>query len=235
MRVDFYTTTIQANITKERDLHEAAYTRYPDNTMWWCMVDLVSSSNFRLFHGPKEGYVRGETFFSLIRNVISPCTEIRCIKEIGDAVLLTSADPRAILECLILIDQVAYQISAIASTEKFPFAIRGAINFGVAKRLMRDKEDFLGSPIDTLSRIMSIKKEGCNLFIGEDAYIPSKEIVEEYRSFLNISNVKMMDNITSKNLMNPIYYRELTITRDSLLKYTDFFESWKKVAEQRRS
>ena len=60
-----------------------AYRDYPDANLYWCMVDLAQSSNYRLSYGPERGYIRGESFFTLIKAAIRPYAEIRMIKEIG--------------------------------------------------------------------------------------------------------------------------------------------------------
>jgi hypothetical protein len=66
MTIGLYASKIQAEVLAEREVLEKAYRDYPDANLYWCMVDLAKSSNYRLAIGPERGYVRGETFFSLI-------------------------------------------------------------------------------------------------------------------------------------------------------------------------
>jgi len=233
MRLDFYTTTIQANVVKERDHLESAYDRYPDATRFWCFIDLVSSSNYRICRGPKEGYIRSETFFSLIRNVITPCDDIHYINEIGDAVLLSSASFRPMFECLVLIDQVARQMASLFGDERYPFAIRGAIGFGTAKRLVRLNEAFVGTSIDLLSRIMSVRSDAINLYLHEDAYRSSREIVGEYSDFISLSEPKMLSQDVSKGILVDVCYREINVDSEELLRFQEFFIPWRDAAMKR--
>ena len=122
------------------------------------MVDLVNSSNYRLLNGPKQGYVRGETFFTLIKNVISANNQVRLIKEIGDAVLLASDSLRPLIESIILINQISNNLKSTQPKELYPFEIRCGFSYGIAKKLIRPNEDFLGSSIDQLARIILVSR-----------------------------------------------------------------------------
>ena len=212
---------------KEREEIESAYERYPDPTLFWCFVDLVNSSNYRIALGPKDGYVRGETFFSLVNGVIAPCSDVRVIKEIGDSVFLAAATIRPLFECMILIDQTAHQLADVAGSLQFPFAVRAAIGFGAAKRLMRRHEDFLGTPIDQLARVMAVRSEVSNLLLQEEAYQPSQDILREYAPFLQVADPKMVSGEASKHQLRPIYYRELIVNRSALVEIRDHFAHWR--------
>jgi len=227
MNVAFYATKIQAQVMKEREQTEYAYERYADATLFWCFVDLVESSNFRIVHGPKEGYVRGETFFSLVNAVIAPCPDIRVVKEIGDATFLAAPSFRPLLESVVLIDQAARQLAAVAATTEFPFDIRAAIGFGPAKRLTRPHEDFLGTPIDQLARIMTVRSETAKLFLHEHAYAPSVEILREYQTFLQVGEPDMVTAASSKHMLRPVFYRELKVNREALVEFRDHFVPWR--------
>ncbi len=122
MKLNFIMTKLQASIEGEQDKFVKNYIALPDDTKVWCMVDLANSSNYRLLNGPKLGYIRGETFFSLIKNVISKNNQVRLIKEIGDAVLLASDSLRPLLESIILISQIALNIRATSPKEMYSFA-----------------------------------------------------------------------------------------------------------------
>lgn len=226
--LDFLTTKIQAQILSEQIKTEINYEKYPDTTEFWCMIDLVSSSNYRIVYGPQKGYIRGETFFSLIRNVINPNINIRLLKEMGDAVLLSSSSLRPLLECLVLINQISDQISDLYKEDIYPFQVRAGISFGNAKRILRSFEDYLGSCIDQLARIMSVKSDVSNLLIHEDAYNPNKEIIDEYASFLSISEPKKISKGVTKNMKTEIYYREIYIDRKAFLEFRKHFYEWTK-------
>lgn len=227
MRIEYTTTTIQATLLGERDALESTYDRLPDATQFWGMVDLVQSSNFRLSQGPKEGYIRAEIFFSLVRTILAPNNELKCLKEIGDAVLIASPNLRPLFEAIILMDQVADQMSSVAGSEQFPFKIRGAIGFGTTKRLLRQVEDFVGHPIDRLARVMSIKSAQSNILIDEEAYSTSKEILDEYSEFSEFSESKQMSSLDTKGMNRNIYYREIRIDRSKFLRFEKAFSSWR--------
>lgn len=227
MRLDFVATRLQAQVMSERGLLESAYERLADSTMYWGMVDLVSSSNYRLAHGPREGYIRGETFLALVKQVVTPCNDVRQIKELGDAVLLASTSLRSLLETLILVDQVATQMALIAGNERDPFQVRSAVNFGVAKRLMRPQEDFLGHPLDALSRVMQVRSDTSRLLITDGAYGSAPEVLEEYAPFLEVSAPIQLPAAVSRDMLATIYYREVVIHRNALSGFERYFSAWK--------
>ena len=227
MKLGFYATRVQAQVMKEQDELEAAYERYPDSSLYWSFIDLVSSSNYRIVHGAKEGYIRSETFFSLIYSVIAPCPEIKMIKEIGDEVLLAATAFRPLFESLVLADQVSRQLSSLTSTAQFPFGIRGAIGFGPAKRLARRREDYLGSAIDRLARIMGIRSENSNLLLDEEAYSSSKDILGDYLPAVQIGQSKVVANEKTKGLLNNVYYREIIVNSGALIDSANNFLSWR--------
>ncbi len=227
MDVSLYAARIQAEVLRVRDDLEAAYDRYADATFFWAFVDLVDSSNYRIAHGPKEGYVRGEAFFTLVRTVIAPCTDVRLIKEIGDEVFLSAPSFRPLFESLVLMDQTAQSLALVVGTENYPFAVRGGIGFGPGKRLIRPHEDFLGTPIDQLARIMSVRSERGNLLLHDAAHRPSEEILKEYSGFLQVGEQRMVPAELSKGMRKPVYYRELVIDGAGLRKFRDHFHPWK--------
>ncbi len=230
MMVGLYATKIQAQVMRERKDIEDLYDQYPDTTFFWCIVDLVGSSNYRLLHGPKEGYVRGQTFFSLAATAIAPSPEVRLLKEIGDAVLICAPTCRPLLEVVCLMAQAARQLAAVAGSEQFPFAIRAGIDFGPAKRLSRGHEDFLGAPIDRLSRIMSVRSEACNVLISEDAFQPSGDIIREY-PFIAYSDPIMLAQEKAKGLLRPVYYREVIIDWHRLVEFREHFVPWRQTGK----
>jgi hypothetical protein len=227
--VALYAARVYTQVLRHREGIEFAYERYGDTTRFWAMVDLVDSSNYRLLNGPRKGYVRGETFFSLVNEAITPYAEIELIKEIGDASLLCAGSLRPLLESLILVDQTAFQLRAIAGDEQFPFAIRAGISYGPAKRLNRPQgpQDYLASSLDQLARIMGIRSSDTNLFLHQAAYQNQEPIVEEYSAFLQISGPKVLSGTESKSMLQPIYYRELRIDRPALLAFESHFHPWR--------
>jgi class 3 adenylate cyclase len=227
MNVGFYAAKIQAQVMRHREDIEYAYERYPDTTKFWALIDLVGSSNYRLLKGPGKGYVRGETFFSLVGEVITPYPEIELLKEIGDASLLSADSLRPLLETLVLADQVALQMRLVAGDEQFPFTIRAGISYGPVKKLTRTGQDYLGSPLDQLARILGIRSGDTNLFLHEAAYQAQESIVGEYSDFLSVSNVKSLSPQESKGMLQPVYYRELKIRTAELREFREHFSPWR--------
>jgi hypothetical protein len=228
MKLNFIITKLQASIEGKQEEFLKSYSSLTDDTKVWCMVDLVNSTNYRLLKGPKLGYVRGETFFTLIKNVISANNQVRLIKEIGDAVLITSDGLRPLLESIILINQISKNLKSTQPPEVYPFEVRCGFSYGIAKKLIRPHEDFLGSSIDQLSRIMSIRSETANIYIQEEAYDHFEEIIKEYNSFLQISNPKKLPPKDTKNMILDITYREINIDWEKLLDFNDHFVPWRK-------
>ncbi|MFH1740129.1 MAG: hypothetical protein ABIH23_14060 [bacterium] len=231
MDVSLYTARIQADVLKVRDDLEAAYDRHADATFFWAFVDLAGSSNYRIAHGPKDGYIRAEAFFALVRTVIAPYSEIRLIKEIGDEVFLSAPSFRPLFESLLLIGETAHHLALVVGTETYPFDVRGGIGFGAAKRLMRPHEDFVGSPIDQLARIMAVRSERSDLLIHEEAYRPSEEILKEYKQFVAPGESRMIPENLLKGMKSPVYYREVLVDRQALGRFRDHFDPWKKRQE----
>ena len=140
---------------------------------------------------------------------------------------MTSSSFRPMFESMILIGETARQLSHVVGSDNFPFALRSAIGFGPAKRLMRSQEDFIGTPIDQLARIMNIRSQSSNLLIHEEAYRISKDIITEYDLFANVSDPIMLPDKLTKSMSLPLYYREVLIDGTELLKFRGHFEPWK--------
>lgn len=211
---------------KECESAEAAYDRQSETTRYWCFIDLAQSTNYRLVHGPREGYVRGETFFSLVRTTLAACSEVSLIKEIGDCVFLCSGSFRPLFETVLLVDLAASLLANIASTTQFPFAVRAGIAFGPAKRLVRGHEDFLGSPIDLLSRIMSVRAEGSTVLLHGDVIKDTAEILKEYEPHVRIGEQSAVSAKESKGALKAVYYRPVLVDRKGLGESRRCFGPW---------
>ena len=230
MDVGTYATTIQARAMRDRESIEEAYDTYPESMLFWGFVDLQGSSNFRLARGAKEGYIRAETFFSLVRGVIAPCEDLTLIKEIGDEVMLSCSSLRPLLEAVLLLDQSTWQLSGILADDHYPFSVRAAIGFGSAKRLVatrRSGEDYVGSAIDELARIMSIK-DGSPVKMSRAAHDTSEEVLAEYSTILDIGPLKPMTGGKAEQHFREIYYRDVTVDRKKLGEFRSFFAPWKR-------
>ena len=235
MNVGLYTALVHAQVMSVRGEKERAYDTHPDTSLYWCFVDLVDSSNYRITRGPKAGYVRSETFFALIRSVISYCPDVRLIKEIGDSTFI-AGEFRDILECLIIIDHEAFQLRQLTGDDEYPFAIRGGIGYGPAKRLVRPSDDFIGSSIDQLARLMGERNPSYNLFIHANAYDPMEQVVGEYADFLKVHPAEQLSPQASKGMKKPVYYHWLDVNRPVLAEFGACFSSWRNaVGRQQRT
>ncbi len=230
MDVNFYATKAHALVLKQREDMEAAYDRHSEMNAFWAFVDLKSSTNYRIARGPKKGYVRGETFFSIVRAVIAPAQDVRLIKELGDAVMLSCRDFTPLLESILLIDHVAHQIASNTDDVEFPFGVRAGISSGPAKKLIRDREDFLGRPIDELSRVMAVRSANTNILIHDHAFAAARDFLREYAEFLAVSESIMIPAPMAKGAAEAIYYREMIVNRGALGNFRNSFAAWRKPA-----
>lgn len=230
-RVAFYATHVQAEVLRRRDELAAAYERSPDATMYWAFVDLVGSSNFRLQQGLKEGFVRGEGFNELVTATIAPYGGLRRVKELGDGVLLVCSDLRPLWESCVLMGQVSHQIALVAGNERYPFAVRMAVGYGPAKRLAdRPVDDFLGSPIDALSRLCGMAEPN-ELLLTEDAFQPNRHLLREYDAFAQHLGPQQAPEEASKGLLEPLLYRRVIVDRAALAVHETGFAEWAEAVE----
>jgi hypothetical protein len=228
MNVGLYASKIQAEVLADRAALEKAYRDYPDANLYWCMVDLAQSSNYRLAMGPERGYIRGESFFSLVKAATRPYADIRVFKEIGDAVLMCCTGFRPLLESGILMLQATKQLAHVAGDQTYPFAIRMGMDFGIAKKLSRRHEDYLGESIDRLARIMSVRSASANFLVGEPAFSNNRKIVDEYKSICTASPPVQLQLTGGKQLTEQVIYRELILKPDTLSEFSDYFTEWKR-------
>jgi class 3 adenylate cyclase len=228
MSFALYASKIQSEVLSERDALSKAYRAYPDANLYFCMIDLAQSSNYRITKGPELGYIRGESFFTLINASIRPYAEVRFFKEIGDAALICCSEIRPLLEAGMLMCQASRQLAFIGGDTSYPFAIRLGIDFGVVKKLTRRHEDYLGESIDRLARIMTVRSENTNFLIGEQAYELNRKLIEEYSSLYTASGPIQLALTGGKKLQEQVIYRELFPRSDPLPDFNDFFEPWRK-------
>lgn len=234
MSVGLYVARIAAEVLGKNEAAARAYREFPDVSMHWCMVDLVGSSNYRLSQGPEKGYIRGESFFSLVETATRPYGDIRLFKEIGDAALLCSGSLRPLLEACVLMKLSAKQLAPLSPSAEYPFDIRMGIDFGIAKKLARPNEDYLGESIDRLARIMSVRSERSNLLIGEKAYKHSEAVLtNEYAGLCSVSSPLLLQLPEGKQLAESVIYREIYVPDDEAPTFTDFFTEWKKPTGHR--
>lgn len=226
MSLDLYASKVQAEVLARRDGSKMDYRGHPDSNLYFCMVDLVQSSNYRISAGPESGFIRGESFFTLVAAASRPYTDIVVFKEIGDAVLMSCPQIRPLLEAGILMDRAARQLAFVAGNDEFPFSIRLGIDFGVAKRLRRRGDDYLGECIDRLARIMTVRSETSNFVLSEQAFDPNRGIIEEYRALYEITEPFQLAVTPGKRLKGQVIYRFLVPTAGSPADYNEYFIPW---------
>ncbi|MEM1177402.1 MAG: hypothetical protein AAGM22_03590 [Acidobacteriota bacterium] len=228
MRIEIATTTIQATVTRDRESAELTYARLPDVTWYWAMARLTNAPEYRIAHGPKQGYVRTEMFFSLVRAAIAPCEEVRLLQELVDGVIFTATDVRPLFECTVLMGQVAHQMNQVAGTPHFPFALKLGLGFGVGKRVLRSTETFAGAGLDRLSRIMLAPSEAGVILADDEAYRVGHGTFEEYADIVAVSPSKELNGHRGDvpDGAPSVFYRELRVDRQALLETRDRFGHW---------
>jgi hypothetical protein len=230
MSYALYASKIQSEVLAGRDSLAKTYREYPDRNLYFCMVDLVQSSNYRLTKGPELGYIRGESFFTLVSAATRPYGEIRLFKEIGDAALMCCPEFRPLLEAGLLMCQASRQLAFVAGDRTYPFSIRLGIDFGIVKRLSRRHEDYLGECIDRLARIMTVRSDRTNVVVGEKAFDPNQRLLEEYAPLCRVSGPLQLQLAAGKQMQEQVIYRELVPHSDPLPEFADFFVSWRRTA-----
>jgi class 3 adenylate cyclase len=230
MSFALFASKIQSEVLAERDALARAYREYPDANLYFGMVDLAQSSNYRLSKGPEAGYIRGESFFTLVNSATRAYADVRIFKEIGDAVIMCCPELRPLLEASLLMSQSARQLAFVAGDQTYPFALRLGIEFGVAKKLGRRHEDYLGECIDRLARIMSVRSDRTNFLMGEQAYELNRNILAEYSKLCSPSGPLQLKLSGGKQLQEQIIYREIVHQPDPIPEFSDYFVPWKKRA-----
>ena len=230
MSIELYATKIVAEVLADRANLEFAYRNSPDDNLYFMMIDLVQSTNYRIKNGPERGYIRNESFFTLVRSAMRPYGSITRIKEMGDATLVCCPRLLPLFESAVLIDHAAQQINSMSDDPSIPFEIRMGIDFGVARKLSRRVEDYLGSSIDRLSRIMSAKSQRTSLLIEDRAYGINKKEIEQYAAIASPSEPLSLSLPTSKALSEPVIYREIVLQKQTAKPFVDYFVEWQRTA-----
>lgn len=227
MGMAFYATYIQAELMRNQENAKRAYGRMPDTVRFWAIIGLVGGASSRLVHGASRGYLLAETISSLAKEVVAPYEAISIVKEFNGVVLLSASSLRPLLEALVLTDQVAIQMNSLGSDEQVPFEIRGGISSGAAKKITKAGGDFIGTPLDQLSRLLDVRSNEANLFLTEAAYTGSQPVVQEYSKFLSVSEPRVLSSGTLKGVIAPVHYRELRINRGEFAEFRGNFEAWR--------
>ena len=226
MSILLKSTRIQGNVLSKKEIHEKNYELLKEAHFFWGFIDLKNSSNYRIIHGPQAGYVRSESFFSLISEVVAPCSDVRKIKEIGDEVFLCSQNFRSIFECILMVWFIAKKLSSSLGSNRYPFAVRAAIGSGPAKRLDRGSDDYIGSPIDQLARIMSIRPDNVDIRLYNNIYKDCSDIIDEYSDFISTSDPELLAPDKAKEIALNIYYRDISISIDKFESFNKHFAPW---------
>jgi hypothetical protein len=228
MSIKLYAAKIVAEVLNDRRSLEMAYRAFPDSNLYFMMVDLVQSTNYRLANGPEMGYIRGESFFSLVKSTLRPYAQVRLFKEMGDAALVCAPDLRPLFEAAILMDQATRQLSFADDDLALPFAVRLGADFGIAKKLTRRDEDYLGEVIDRLARLMTVRSPTSNFVLGERAFDINKGVLQEYSSLCEISGPLSLNLPAAKAVSEPVVYREVRFVEKNGKPFTDHFEQWRR-------
>lgn len=225
MDVSLHAVRVVSEVLRHRDESQAAYDRWPEQHQFWAFVDLDSSANARIAHGPRHGYVRSEMFFAVIRSVVGATVDVHVVKEIGDAVLLRGEHFRTLLESVLLADDVARRLAEDTADAPFPFGLKAALGFGHAKRMPRPTDDYLGSAIDLLARAVSAATQDDNMLLSQQAYDAAHDILAEY-PFVSVEAPRALPASQSKAALSPVYVRSLRVDRLGLRAHRGHFLPW---------
>lgn len=226
MDVNFVATRVQWWVQSEISRIESEYEGFPESAIYVAMIDLVASSDFRATRGPKKGYIRGREFFSVVEGVLRDTFGCQLIKELGDAVMIKAGVLREVLEPILLVDLVINGLQSLEKDETYPLSVRAGIGFGECKRIRTGPpEDYLGSAIDELARIMQVRSTSSTVLVSQRAYETGGGVISEYGG-LSLSDVKEVPAQIAKS-SKTIYYRELIVDRKRLGEERANFAPWR--------
>lgn len=231
LETGFIVAQIETKLWTIREQKHAEFRILPQVDRYLCFIDLAQSSNCRIIEGSKVGFIRTETFFSIIKEVIKPCPSVSLIKEIGDEVFIASDEFQPLLECVLLILAVAKKIETDAGTDRFPFRLRCVIGAGAVKKLNRQADDFLGTPIDQLARLMGVRVDDTNFLLHDttDLFRPGNvEVLKAFESILRVAeHNEYISAEASKNMAAKVYYKRAYLDTDKLKNWRDNFMHWR--------
>jgi len=236
MDLNSYIARAYAAVMSDRARIERNYAEHAEVYAFWAMIDLVDSTKYRIANGPREGYVRGELFYSTVRTVLEPVETVSLVKELGDAVLLCCPHFSTLFESLLLVHSVAAMFASADPDDPIPLVVRSGVNHGAANTIGRgnakhlpESPDYLGRPIDELSRVMAVRSPNTSMLMHEDAYSAAKEALKEYTSFTKVQGPHTIPSAIAKGSVTPIYYYEVLLDRVALGRTHDGFEEWRSL------
>lgn len=226
MKVEVIEAKLYAKLVQTRELAERSYKNIPGEERAVLMLDLVSSTNHRFYRGPDAAYERAEVFFDLVYNVFGSASSLIIVKELGDGVLAVGTDKREALEACVLVKTIEQLVSRMFADEVFPFSIRIGIGYGSLRRLERPKLDFLGAPIDEISKILTEEVAANSILISRSFNEKAKDIIAEY-PFLTAGDLRWWKDSSESIVHDPIDYYSLQIDLDAMSQWTEQFSPWK--------
>ena len=210
-------------LTEGKAQEMAAQHRYESADLvdaYWAIVDLTSSTAFRLASGENKAFVRIAVYTSLFQMICDEFAEIKIIKGLGDGFLLRSQSFRSILQLLALVDGVAqYWDADVRNNPGYPsLSARAAISHGPA---FEEQGDFYGAPIDRVARISGLKpvSGSCLAVVDETVRRVNQDRIEAELPFLKFKKPFPLDPDLLKAGEQPVRVCEIQIDR---LKFGDF-------------
>ena len=87
----------------------------------------------------------------------------------------------------------------------------------MVKKLWRDSEDYVGTPIDRLARIMGVKSDDCNLRVdGKILDNGVLSILSEYAPAVSVGEKMFMPATATKGMLEDVAYAEVRFHRSKL-------------------
>lgn len=231
MNIKIIEAKLYSKLTQNNEIVENQILSTPEDNRVVILLDLKSSTNHRFHRGPIEAYKRTEMFYHLVQNVFGSAKSINIIKELGDGILAIGTDEIEALEACLLTKKLETMVSKMYSDSIFPFSIKVGIGFGQLKRLDRFREDFLGEPIDELSKILSEKSDPNSILLSRPYYEEIKELLTGY-NFLSIENIKFWKDEGNGIVHDPIDYYPVHIDFDAMSDHEEHFLPWEYLSNK---
>lgn len=216
-----------ALLTEGKAQEMAAQKRYESADLvdaYWAMVDLTSSTAFRLSAGENKAFVRIAVYTSLFEMICGEYSEIQIIKGLGDGFLLRSQSFRSILQLLALIDGVAqYWDADVRNSEGYPsLAARAAISHGPA---FEESGDYYGAPIDRVARISGMKpvSDNCLAVVDDSVRRNNQERIEAELPFLKFGAAFPLNPELLKAGEHPVRVSQIHIDRREFGGFDKYF------------
>ncbi|MBD8207788.1 hypothetical protein IFU08_12390 [Microbacterium sp. CFBP 8790] len=214
----------------------ASYAESPTSSAHWILVDLRASGRYRVTARDEAAFTRARMLVDVVTRISEPYGDrVRIFKEMGDAVLLCSSDPRCALEILVLLNLVDrhWRIEYHSDSSFPPLEYRAYWTFGDATEFAGD---YYGVPLDILGRISAFKGATTDAIAVVHTSVNASHIqkMEFEYPFVKFGYSFPLPERLSKSGEQPIRIFEVAIDTARALGFTNFFSEAKKMSAKVR-